>query len=72
MLFEETDTEENGNSESDVSSLDNVFFSRMRFESSSSEEQVTDTEFLEDYGMMKEILANSEDSTIENCSMEIN
>ncbi len=41
MLFEETDTEESGNSDSDVSSLDNVF-SRMQFESSSSEEQVTD------------------------------
>jgi hypothetical protein len=82
MLFEETDIEESGNSESDVSSLDNVF-SRMQFESSSSEEQVTDdddddvnshvwgeiesesdTEFLEDYGMMEEVPANSEDSTI--------
>jgi hypothetical protein len=79
MLFEETDTEENGNSQSDVSSLDNSF-SRMPFESSSSEEQVTDAdvdsqvwaeiesesdaEFSEDYGMVEEVLANLEDSTI--------
>jgi len=41
MLFEETDTEESSDSQSDVSSLDNGF-SRMQFESSSSEEQVTD------------------------------
>jgi hypothetical protein len=41
MLFEETDTEESGDSQSDVSSLDNGF-SRMQFESSSSEAQVTD------------------------------
>jgi hypothetical protein len=82
MLFEETDTEENGDSQSDVSSLDNGF-SRMQSESSSSEAQVTDdgdddmnsqvwgeieseldTEFSEDYGMMEEVLANLEDSTI--------
>ena len=41
MLFEETDTEESGNSQSDVSSLDDGF-SRIQFESTSSEEQVTD------------------------------
>jgi hypothetical protein len=41
MLFEEMDTEESGNSQSDVSSLDNDF-SRVRFESSSAEEQVMD------------------------------
>ena len=41
MLFEETDTEESGNSQSDVSSLDDGF-SRMQFESTSSEEKVTD------------------------------
>ncbi len=41
MLFEETDTEESGDSQSDVSSLDDGF-SRMQFESSSSEEQFTD------------------------------
>ncbi|CAF4028253.1 unnamed protein product [Rotaria sp. Silwood1] len=41
MLFEETDTEKSGNSQSDLSSLDNGL-SRMRFESSSSKEQVTD------------------------------
>lgn len=83
MLFEETDTEESGNSQSDVSSLDDGF-SRMQFESSSSEEQVTDdgddddmdsqvwseiesesdTEFSEDYGMMEEVSANSEDDVI--------
>ncbi|CAF4455417.1 unnamed protein product [Rotaria sp. Silwood2] len=40
MLFEETDTEESGNSLSDLSSLDNDF-SKMQFESSSSEEEVT-------------------------------
>jgi hypothetical protein len=40
MLFEETNTEESGNSQSDVSSLDDGF-SRMQFESTSSEE-VTD------------------------------
>ncbi|CAF1085913.1 unnamed protein product [Didymodactylos carnosus] len=82
MLFEETDTEESGDSESDMSSLDNGF-SRMQFESSSSEEQVTDDgdddvdsqvwseiesesdiEFSEDYGMMEEVPADSEDSAI--------
>ncbi|CAF3866441.1 unnamed protein product [Rotaria sp. Silwood1] len=41
MLFEETDTEESGNAQSDVDSLVDVF-SRMQSESSSSEEQVTD------------------------------
>ena len=41
MLFEETDTEESGDSQRDMSSLDNGFF-RMQFESSSSEEQVMD------------------------------
>ena len=41
MLFEEMDTEESRDSQSDVSSLDDGF-SRMQFESSSSEEQVTD------------------------------
>jgi len=41
MLFEETDTEESRDSQSDVSSLDDGF-SRMQFESSSSEKQVTD------------------------------
>jgi hypothetical protein len=41
MLFEETDTKESGNSQNDVSSLDDGF-SRMQFESTSSEEQVTD------------------------------
>ena len=40
MLFEETDTEESGNSQSDMSSLDDGV-SRMKFESTSSEE-VTD------------------------------
>ena len=40
MLFEETDTEESGDSHSDVSSLDDGF-SRIQFESSSSEKQVT-------------------------------
>ena len=83
MLFEETDTEESHDSQSDVSSLDDGF-SKMQFESSSSEEQVTDdddddaayslvwseiesesdAEFLEDYGMVEEVQANSEDSTI--------
>ena len=41
MLFEETDTEESVDSQSDVNSLDNGF-SRVQFQSSSSEEQVTD------------------------------
>ena len=41
MLFEETDTEESGDSQSNVSSLDDGF-SRMQFKSSSSEEKVTD------------------------------
>ena len=41
MLFEETDTEDSGNSLSDVSALDDDF-ARMQFESSSSEEEVTD------------------------------
>jgi hypothetical protein len=40
MLFEETDTEESDNSQSEVSSLDNGFFG-IRLESSSSEDQVT-------------------------------
>ena len=40
MLFEETDTDESGNSQSDVSSLDNDV-SRTQFESKSTEE-VTD------------------------------
>jgi hypothetical protein len=40
-LFVETDTEKRGNSLSDVSSLDNDF-SKMQFESSSSEEEATD------------------------------
>ena len=40
MLFEETDTDESGDSQSDVSSLNNDF-SRMQFESTSTEE-VTD------------------------------
>ena len=40
MLFEETDAEESGDSQNDVSSLDDSL-SRMQFESSSSEEQVT-------------------------------
>jgi len=41
MLFEETDTEESSNSQSDVSNLDNDF-SRIHFESSSSDEQDMD------------------------------
>ena len=41
MLFEETDTEESGDSQSDVSSLDDGFFG-MQFESTRSEEQVAD------------------------------
>lgn len=65
--FEETDMEESVDSRCDVSSLDDGF-SRMQFESSSSEEHATDddmgsevwdeikpesnTTFSEDYGMM--------------------
>ena len=77
MLFEETDTEESGNSQSDVSSFDDGF-SRIQFESTSSEEvtddgddvdsQVgseieseSDTEFSEDCGMTEEVLTNSGD-----------
>jgi hypothetical protein len=41
MLFQETDTEDSGNSLSDVSSLDDDF-DRIQFESSSSQEEVTD------------------------------
>ena len=41
MLFKNTHTVENGNSQSDVSTLDNRF-SRMQCESSSYEKQVTD------------------------------
>jgi len=41
MLFEQTDTDESGNSLSDVSSSDNDF-SRMQFESSNSKEHVND------------------------------
>ncbi len=41
MLFEATDTEESSNSLRDVSSLDNDF-SKMQFESSSFDEEVTD------------------------------
>ena len=40
MLFGQTDTEESDDSPSDVRKLDDDF-SRMQFESSSSEEQVT-------------------------------
>ena len=43
MLFEETDTMESGNSQSDVSSLDDGF-SRMQFESTSSEEVTDDSD----------------------------
>lgn len=35
-------------------------------------ESESDTEFLVDYKMMKGVLANSENSTIENSSIEIN
>ena len=41
MLFKETNTEESGPSQDDVSSLDNGF-SVLQFDSSSSEELVTD------------------------------
>ena len=77
MLFEDTDTEESVSSLSDVSSLESGM-SKMQFESSNSEEQVTDddadlqvwgetesesdAEFLEDHGMVEEVQANSEDS----------
>ena len=40
MLFEETETEENRSSQSDMNNLDNGF-SRIQFESSTSEEQTT-------------------------------
>ena len=53
MLFEETNIEESGNLQSDVSSLDNGF-SRMQFESFSPE----------DYEMVEEAPASSEDNTI--------
>ena len=43
MLFEETDTEESGNLQSDVSSLHDSF-SRMQFESTSSEEVTDDSD----------------------------
>ncbi len=69
MSSEETDIENSGNSLSDASSLDDDF-ARMQFESSSSDEEVTDdetdshvwteiesesdAEFLEDHGLVEE------------------
>jgi hypothetical protein len=44
MSSEETDIEDSGNSLSDVNSL-NDGFARMQFESSSSNEEVTDDNF---------------------------
>jgi Tfp pilus assembly protein FimV len=79
MSSEETDTENSGNSLSDVSSLDDDF-ARMQFESPSSEEEVTDddlrsqvwneiesdsdAEFQEDHGIVEEVTPTSEDNTI--------
>ncbi len=78
-MFEETDTEESSNSLNHVSTLDNDF-SKIQFECSSIEEEVTDddvdlqawdeiesesdAEFLEDHGIFEEVPATSEDSKI--------
>ena len=61
MLFEETYTEESGDSQSDVSSLDDGF-SRMQFESTSSEE-VTDDGDNDDDDMDSQVWARGEKAT---------
>ena len=79
MSSEETDTEGSRSTSSDVSSLDDDF-ARMQFESSTSEEEVTDddrdvqvwneidsesdAEFQEDHGIVEEVTPTSEDNTI--------
>ncbi|CAF1440967.1 unnamed protein product [Adineta ricciae] len=79
MSSEETDSEDSRNSQSDVSSLDDDF-ARMQFESSSSEEEISDddrdsqvwneiesesdAEFQEDHGIVEEVPTTSEDNTI--------
>ena len=79
MSSEETDSEDSGNSQSHVSSWDDDF-ARMQFESSSSEEEITDddrdsqvwseiesesdAEFQEDHGIVEEVPTTSEDNTI--------
>ncbi len=79
MPFEETEAEESSNSLSDVSSLYNDF-SRMQFESSSSQKEVTDddvdlqiwneiepesdAEFQEDREIVEEVMLASKDETI--------
>ena len=77
--MKETDTEDSGNSLIDVSALDDDF-ATMQFESSSSEEEVTDddmdsqiwneiesesdAEFQEDHGTVGEVMPTSEDNAI--------
>jgi hypothetical protein len=79
VSFEETDTDDSGNSLGDVSDLDDDF-ARMQFESSSSEEEIaaddvdlevwneiepeSDAEFQEDYRILEEVTSTSEDNTI--------
>jgi hypothetical protein len=79
MSSEDTDSEDSRNSQSDVSSLDDDF-ARIQFESSSSEDEITDddrdsqvwteiesetdAEFQEDHGIVEEVPATSEDNTI--------
>jgi hypothetical protein len=79
MLFEETDSEESVSSLSEVSSLDDNF-DGMHLESESSDEEMAldevnssgwyeiepepDAEFVEDYGLVEDVVSASEDNTI--------
>ena len=68
MLFEETDTKESGNSQSDVSSLDDGF-SRMQFESTSSEEVTDDGDDDLDSQVWSEIESESDTEFSEDYGM---
>jgi hypothetical protein len=79
MSFEETDSEESVSSLSEVSSLDDNF-DGMHLESESSDEEMAldevnssgwyeiepepDAEFVEDYGLVEDVVSASEDNTI--------
>ena len=79
MSFEGTDSEESTSSLSEVSSLDDDF-DGMHLESESSDEEMAvdevnssgwyeiepepDAEFVEDYGLVEEVVSTSEDNTI--------
>ncbi|CAF1336399.1 unnamed protein product [Rotaria sp. Silwood1] len=79
MSFEEIDTEDNANSLSEMSSLDDDL-DRMHLESASSDEEMTDdevdpkiwneiestsdAEFMEDHGLIEEVTSAWEDNTV--------